>query len=216
MYPKVIQKLINLFSNFPTIGPRTATRFVFYLLKLPKEKLEELSQVILDLKKEIKICKICFNPFSPAQILESKIEADKDKEKKEICPICQNPARDRSKICVIANETDLAKIESTRKYNGVYHILGGNIKLAKKNLAGFLKIKELIKRIEQERNKEKEMEIILALNPTTEGNATSLYLEKELKPFNIKITRLGRGLPIGGELEYADEETLSSSLEGRN
>lgn len=200
MYPKAIQKLIDFFSDFPTVGPRTATRFVFYLLKIPQEKLEEISKAILDLKKEMKICEICFNPFQGEE---------------NLCPICQDPHREHSKICVVQNETDLIKIESTKKYNGVYHILGGTLKLGEKNPEKKLKIQELLKRVEIESNQEKEVEVILALNPTLKGEATSKYLENQLKSLNIKITRLGRGLPIGAELEYADEETLSSALEER-
>jgi recombination protein RecR len=210
-YPKSIQKLIDLFSKFPTVGPRTATRFVFYLLKTPKEEIKELIKSIIDLKKTIKICSFCFNPFEGEG---------------NLCLICSNPTRDKNLLCIIEKETDLVPIEKTKKYKGLYFILGGTVSTLKKEEIKKLRIKELIERI---KNPEKFgilgasfKEIILATNPTTEGEATALYLERKLKPLTcgepgrtIKITRLGRGLPAGAELEYTDEETLGSALEGR-
>jgi len=194
MYPKSIQKLIEKFTKFPTIGPRTAARFVFYLLRIPKEEVSELLKTISELKEKVKTCSFCFNPF--------------EDEEEELCPICRDNSRDRTLLCIVEKETDLISVEKTKKYNGLYFILGdlidfrkGNEKLTRQN--------ELTKRTENLK------EIIIALNPTTEGIAATLYLEKLLKPLNIKITRLGRGLPVGGELEYADEETLSSALESR-
>ena len=197
MYPKSIQKLIDLFSKFPTVGPRTAARFVFYLLKLPKEEVDNLVSSITELKNNIKICELCFNPFEGEGTL---------------CPICENKTRDKSLLCIIANETDLQAIEKTKKYNGLYFILGGTVSTLKKGGLEKLRTKELQERI---KNHPEIKEIIIATNPTPDGEATALYLERLLKPFNIKITRLGRGLPVGGELEYADEETLGSALEGR-
>jgi len=205
-YPKPIQKLIDLFSRFPTVGPRTATRFVFYLMKAKKEKIEELVRSIGNLKKEVKICSFCFNPFQPS--------ADEN-----LCKICSDPTRDKSLLCVVEKETDLISIEKTNRYKGLYFILGGTVSTLKKEEIKKLRVKELIERI---KNSEKYAikdakfkEIIIATNPTTEGESTALYLERKLKPLDIKITRLGRGLPVGGELEYADEETLGSALEGR-
>lgn len=197
MYPPAIQKLIDLFSKFPTVGPRTAARFVFYLMRLSKEEAEELIKSISALRQKVKTCSLCFNPFEGEG---------------ELCEICSNPSRDKSLLCIIANETDLQAIEKTKKYNGLYFILGGTISTLKKTDIEKLRIKELQERIKKSSEIK---EIILALNPTPDGQATTLYLERLLKPFNIKITRLGRGLPVGGELEYADEETLSSALEGR-
>ena len=197
MYPKSIQKLIDLFSKFPTVGPRTAARFVFYLMGLNKEEIEELIKSISDLKKNVKICPFCFNSFE-----------GEDK----FCQVCSNPSRDKTLLCIVANETDLMAIEKTKKYNGRYFILGGTVSTLKKADIEKLRIKELEERV---KNNPEIKEIILAINPTTEGEATTLYLERLLKPLNKKITRLGRGLPVGGELEYADEETLSSALEAR-
>jgi len=197
MYSPTIQKLIDIFSKFPTVGPRTAARFVFYLLKKPKEEIENLISSINELKNNVKICKLCFNPF----------QGDG-----ELCEICQKPSRDKSLLCLVEKETDLISIEKTKKYNGLYFILGGTVSALKRVDIEKLRIKELEERI---KNHPEIKEIILATNSTTEGQATALYLERLLKPLNKKITRLGRGLPVGAELEYADEETLSSALEGR-
>ena len=210
-YPPSIQKLIDLFSKFPTIGPRTASRFVFYLLRKPKEETDELIKSIHLLKERVKICSFCFNSFEPAFA-----KATAGKGETALCPICLNPSRDRTLLCIVANETDLLSIEKTKKYRGLYFILGRMVSRLKKADIEKLRIKELEERI---KSHPEIKEIIIALNSTTEGEATALYLERLLKPFGAaqgkKITRLGRGLPVGGELEYADEETLSSALEGR-
>ena len=204
MYPHSIQKLIDLFSKLPTVGPRTASRFVFYLVGKSKEDVDKLVAAILDLKKNVKLCKLCFNPFEGEG---------------ELCEICSNPARDKSLLCIIEKETDLLVIEKTKKYKGLYFILGGQVSTFKKADIEKLRTKELEERV---KNRPEIKEIIIATNPTTEGEATVLYLERLLKPLNlpagrqvIKTTRLGRGLPVGGELEYGDEETLGSALEGR-
>lgn len=194
MYPPSIQKLIDLFSKFPTVGPRTAARFVFYLLDLPQEKTEELAKSIYELKQNVKHCSFCFKTFQ---------------DDKELCEICSNPKRDKSLLCVVEKETDIAPIENTHKYLGRYFILGGLV--SKFNKKEGLRADELLQRAGQEEIKE----TILAINSTAEGETTTLYLERLLNPLNKRITKLGRGLPVGGELEYADEETLSSALEGR-
>ena len=197
MYPKTIQKLINLFSKFPTVGPRTASRFVFYLMGKKEKEVNELLAAISSLKRNVKLCSFCFNPFEDGT---------------ELCPICSDPRRDKSLLCIISNETDLSAIEKTKKYNGLYFIFGGTVSTLKKADIEKLRVKELGERV---KNHPEIQEIIVAIDPTTEGEATALYLERFLKPFNKKITRLGRGLPVGAELEYADEETLSSALESR-
>jgi recombination protein RecR len=212
MYPKPIKKLIDLFSKFPTVGPRTAARFVFYLLKLSEKNLNELLEEIKNLKTRIKVCSFCFNPFDASTISTSET----------LCPICQNPSRDKNLLCIIEKETDLISIENTKKYKGLYFILGGNVSALKKDDSKKIKIEELEERI---KNPEKFglkdtslKEIIIATNSTTEGEATGLYIERKLKaslPDSVKITHLGRGLPVGGEVEYADEETLGSAFEGR-
>jgi len=216
MYPKPIQKLIGLFSRFPTVGPRTAARFVFYLLKLPEKDLNELLEETKNLKTQIRVCSFCFNPF----------DASTSSTYKTLCPICQNPSRDKNLLCIVEKETDLISIENTKKYKGLYFILGGNVSALKKDDSKKIKIGELEERI---KNPEKFglervyfKEIIIATNSTTEGEATGLYIERKLKALEMpsdkklpKITHLGRGLPVGGEVEYADEETLGSAFEGR-
>ena len=197
MYPPSIQKLIDLFSKFPTVGPRTAARFVFYLMKISKEETEGLINSISNLKKTVKICSFCFNPFEGEG---------------ELCKICADSSRDRTLLCVVEKETDLFTLEKTKKYKGLYFILGGTVSTFKKADVEKLRNKELKERI---KSYPEIKEVIIATNPTTEGEATALYLERLLKPFNKKTTRLGRGLPVGAELEYADEETLSSALESR-
>ena len=201
MHPPSIQKLIDLFSKFPTVGPRTAARFVFYLMRAKNEEVNDLLKSIVGLKKNVKICSLCFNSFES----ESKL-----------CQICSDPRRDKTLLCVVANETDLAAIEKTKKYKGFYFVLAGQIIRLKAEDIKRLRAKELEERL---KNSPEVGEIILAFNSNTEGEATALYLERLLKPFGAaqgkKISRLGRGLPVGGELEYADEETLSSALEGR-
>jgi len=197
MFPPSIQKLIDLFSKFPTVGPRTAARFVFYLMKISKEETEGLINSISNLKKTVKICSFCFNPFEGEG---------------ELCKICADSSRDRTLLCVVEKETDLFTLEKTKKYKGLYFILGGTVSTFKKADVEKLRNKELKERI---KSYPEIKEVIIATNPTTEGEATALYLERLLKPFNKKTTRLGRGLPVGAELEYADEETLSSALESR-
>ncbi len=194
-----IKKLTELFKKFPTIGGRTASRFVFYLINQPKETIDELIKALQELKQNIRLCKFCFNPF----------EGDAN-----FCPICSDTSRNKQLLCIVEKEADLLSIENTKKYKGFYFILGGTITL--KNSDGSnLRIKELQDRI----RKSTLLEIIIALNPTPEGTSTSVLVERALKELpqspTLKITHLAKGLPVGGELEYADEETLESAFEGR-
>jgi recombination protein RecR len=212
MYPPAIQKLIELFSKFPTVGTRTAARFVFYLMGKGQEEIEELVATISEIKKNVKICRFCFNPFDFARRSLGEGGA-------ELCPICSNPSRDKTLLCVVEKEIDLDAIEKIKKYRGLYFILGGTVSFLKKKKIKELRLEELKVRLE---NPQKFglfgadfKEVIIATNSTTEGEATAFYLERVLRPYNKKISRLGRGLPIGGELEYADEETLASALESR-
>jgi len=208
MYPKTIQKLIELFSKFPTVGPRTAARFVFYLLRVSKKEREGLTSVISNLKN-VNFCSFCFKTF----------ESSEAKGEENLCKVCQDASRDRTLLCLVEKETDLISIEKTKKYPGLYFILGGTVSKLKKEDIKKLRLEELEERIKNPKKfgllDTNFKEIILAFNPTVEGEATMFYLERILKKLGKKITRLGRGLPIGGELEYADEETLSSALESR-
>jgi len=202
-----IKKLIELFSKFPTVGPRTASRFVFYLIKLPKDKIDELTNAVAELKNKIKLCLFCFSPFESSDSIKAG--------QSDLCPICQNPLRNRQLLCVVEKETDLMSIEKTKKYNGLYFILGGTVATMKKSDIDNLRIEELSDKIKESK---KFTEIIIATNPTPEGKATSILIERALKSLTVpafKITHLAQGLPVGGELEYADEETLESALEGR-
>ena len=210
MYAEKIQKLIDLFSKFPGIGPRVASRFVFYLAKAGTEEVDELAKAILDIKHSLRICRFCFKLFEPS----SRREQNKD----GLCEICSNGSRDRNLLCVVEKEIDLISIEKTKLYNGLYFILGGSFPALEKKNINDLRIKELRERIKNPPRfglKTDFKEIILALNPTVNGETTILYLERELKALNKKTTRLGRGLPTGGELEYADRKTISSAFEGR-
>lgn len=193
MFPKSFQKLINHFASLPSVGPKMAERLVLCLWKYDQEKLDDFSATLKDLKKKISFCKECFN------ISENGL-----------CSICQDKKRDRSLICVVEEPLDVIAIEKTRLMRGLYHVLGGTINApADKN--NELKIKDLINRLK----KNEISEVIIATNPTTEGEATSLYLARLIRPLNIKISRLARGLPTGGDIEYADEATLSGAIEGR-
>ncbi|MCP6717963.1 MAG: recombination mediator RecR [Patescibacteria group bacterium] len=197
-YSPTIQKLIDLLSNFPTVGPKTAARFVFYLLKTDKKEVDELILSISNLKRNIKTCSLCFNSF------ESK--------NSQLCEICSNPSRSKNLLCIVEKETDLKALEKIKKYKGRYFVLGGTVSLLKKQRDKKLKIEQLKKMI---KDNSEIKEIIIATNSNTEGEATALFLERELNPLNKKITRLARGLPVGGELEYADGATLKSALEDR-
>lgn len=193
MFPKSFQKLIDHFASLPSVGPKMAERLVLYLWKYDQEKLDDFSETLRDLKRKISFCSQCFN------ISENGL-----------CAICQDPKRDPKIICVVEEPLDIIALEKTRRMRGLYHVLGGTINApADKNNA--LKIKELLARLKKGNIEE----VILATNPTTEGEATALYLARLIKPLNIKITRLARGLPTGGDIEYADEATLSGAIEGR-
>jgi len=193
MFPKSFQKLIDHFSSLPSVGPKMAERLVLYMFKQEQSKLDDFSEIIRDLKKNIHYCARCFN------ISENGL-----------CLICADKKRDQTTICVVEEPLDIIAIEKTRRMRGLYHVLGGTINMPtdKKNP---LKIGELITRI---KNNPVE-EIIIATNPTTEGEATALYIARLVKPLNIKTTRLARGLPTGGDIEYADVATLGGAIEGR-
>lgn len=194
MLPESIQKLIDQFNKLPGIGQKTSERFILYLLKQPKSELENMAENILNLKNGVVRCKTCFN-FT----------------EKDPCQICSDPSRTQTTICVVADSPDLMAIERAREYQGVYHILGGTINHIEGIGPEQLSIKPLITRIRQN----KTQEVIIATNPDIEGESTAMYLFKLLKPLNIKITRIGRGLPMGANLEYADEVTLQNAMQSR-
>jgi len=193
-YPSSIASLIAIFSKLPGLGPKSAERLVFYLLKQSPQKVKELSRSIAHLQKEIKICANCFNVSS-----------------KNPCLICSDPKRDKTTICVVATPQDLSVIEKTGDHQGLYHILGANLNPLEGITPEDLKIKELISRIKSQTIKE----VIIATNPDLEGESTAMFLTRQLKPLNIKITRLAKGMPMGSNLEYADEITVSNAIKGR-
>jgi len=196
MYPIPIQQLINAFTKLPTVGGRTAERFVFHLLKSGKKPVAELTLALKNLIDNIKSCEVCwdFSDQSP-------------------CRVCADTKRDQSTICVVKNFQDVQVFEKTRKYTGVYHILRGTIRPDDEKSINFLKIKELLGRAKQEQVKE----IVLGLSPDIQGETTMMFLEQKLKATNpkLKVTRLARGLPMGSDLQYADEITLGSALKHR-
>ncbi len=189
-----LTKLVEQFERLPGIGRKTAQRLAFYVLALPKEKAAEFAGAILEAHEKIKRCQIC----------QSLTE-------KELCPVCSDETRDRTVICVVENSQDVIAFERTREYHGLYHVLHGLISPMDGIGPDQLCIKELLARLDGTVK-----EVVMATNPTVEGEATAIYLARLLKPMGVKVTRLAYGIPVGGNLEYADEVTLSRALEGRN
>jgi len=197
MLPKAVQNLIDEFSKLPGIGPKTAARLVFYLLKKPKSDIEAFGQAVLKLNQNLKYCKECFS-----------ITED------EICSICSDLGRKGEILAVVEEPLDIVAIEKSRGYSGLYHVLGGAISPIDGIGPEDLRIKELLDRL---KNNPKIKEVILATNPSLEGEATATYIRSKIDDSGgeIEVTRIARGLPVGGDLEYADEITLMQSLEGR-
>jgi recombination protein RecR len=185
---------IDELSKLPGIGKKTAQRLALHIIKADKESAEKLAKAIIDLKEKLMLCRKCFN-----------LSED------ELCDICKNPKRDQSLICVVEEVSDVIAIEKSHEFNGLYHVLGGVLSPLMGIGAENLRIKELINRFHDEEIKE----VILALNPDTEGETTSLYLAKLIKPLGIKVTRIARGIPIGGDLEFADEATIGKAMLNR-
>lgn len=194
-YSQAITRLIEQLSKLPGVGGKSAQRLAFYIIEMPQEHAEQLAEAILAAKREIRYCGICCN-FTDT----------------EICRICQNPKRDASTIMVVEDPRDMAAYEKTGEYRGVYHVLHGAISPMNGIGPGELRIKELLERIGQQ---EKTDEVILATNPNVEGEATAMYLGKLLKPLGIVVSRIAHGVPVGGELEFVDQVTLSRALEWR-
>ena len=193
-YSPSIEKLIEAFEKLPSIGHKTATRLAFHMLNLNEESTKEFINSIIEAKKNLRYCSKCFN------ITET-----------DPCPICSSPKRDQSTICVVEDVKDVVAMEKTHEFKGVYHVLHGSISPMNGIGPEDIKIKELLERLRDTDVKE----IIIATNPRVEGEATAIYLSKLIKPIGIKVTRIAHGIPVGGDLEYTDEVTLSKALEGR-
>jgi recombination protein RecR len=192
--PEPISKLIEGFMRLPGIGPKTAQRLAFFVLKMEEEDVLDLAKALVRAKRDLRFCSVCNNISD-----------------REVCVICSDKHRDRSTICVVQDPRDVMAMERTREYNGLYHVLHGAISPIEGIGPDELKIPELLKRLEDETVQE----LILATNPNIEGEATAMYLAKLVKPFGLRVTRIAHGLPVGGDLEYADEVTLTKALEGR-
>ena len=193
-YSPSIEKLIESFEKLPSIGHKTATRLAFHMLNLNEESTKEFINSIIEAKKNLRYCSKCFN------ITET-----------DPCPICSSPKRDQSTICVVEDVKDVVAMEKTHEFKGVYHVLHGSISPMNGIGPEDIKIKELLERLRDTDVKE----IIIATNPRVEGEATAIYLSKLIKPIGIKVTRIAHGIPVGGDLEYTDEVTLSKALGGR-
>lgn len=193
-YTKPLARLIEYFQLLPSVGPKTAQRLALHLIKMPAYEVENFANCMLEAKKTIKYCEICFNMSSESP-----------------CEICSSSSRNKEIICIVSETKDLMAIERTNEYKGVYHVLGGLISPMDGIGPDEIRVKELLMRVHDNNVKE----IILALNPSVEGEATSLYLTKLLKPFGVKVSRIAFGIPLGSELEYADELTLARALDAR-
>lgn len=191
-----VERLIEAFAKLPGIGQKTAQRLAFHVLSGSKEDAEQFAEAILDAKRTVFTCKVCQNLTDG-----------------EICPICANPARDRTQICVVADPKDVIAFERTREFNGLYHVLHGVISPLNHVGPDDIRVRELLQRVGDE--EEDVREVIIATNPDTEGEATAMYISRLLRPFGIRVTRLAYGIPVGGHLEYIDEVTLMRALEGR-
>lgn len=193
-FAEPLERLIQAFKHLPGIGQKSAQRLAFYVLRSGREEAEHLAQALLDVKDKLGLCRICNN------ISDS-----------ELCPYCSNPGRDASVICVVEEPHNIMPVESTREFAGLYHVLHGSISPLRGIGPEKLRVKNLLERLESGVAKE----IILATNPTVEGEATAAYLSRLLKPLGLKVTRIAMGIPVGSDLEFADEVTMSKSLENR-
>ena len=190
-----LEKLVEQFEKMPGIGYKTAQRLAYYVLNLSKTEAESFSTAIIDAHEKIHYCKVCCN-----------------RTDQELCPVCKSEKRDKSLICVVETPRDAMAMEATNEYKGTYHVLHGAISPLNDIGPDDLRIKELLARL----GSGEVSEVIMATNPTVEGDATAMYLSRLLKPMGIKVTRLAYGIPVGGDLEYADQVTLARALEGRN
>ena len=193
-FPAALQELTDQFARLPGIGGKTAQRLAFHVLSLPLEDAESFAEAILNAKREVTTCPKCQNLTD-----------------RELCPICADPQRDGSMICVVAEPKDVIALERSREFNGTYHVLHGVISPLNHVTQDDIKIRELLRRVASGEVRE----VIMATNPDTEGEATAMYISRLLRPMEVKVTRLAYGVPVGSQLEYADEVTLSRALEGR-
>jgi recombination protein RecR len=189
-----IEKLVDILSTLPTIGRKTAQRLTFYLLRQPESFIEQFSSALIDIKKNVKLCNICFNFTETIP-----------------CPICMSDKRNKQIICVVEEPNDILAIEKTHEFNGQYHVLHGVINPLEGISADDLKIRELISRVAQNNIEE----VILALNPSVQGELTTFYIAKLLNQLQVKVSKIASGVPMGSAIEYADEATISRALEGR-
>ena len=194
VFPAALQELADQFARLPGIGGKTAQRLAFHVLELPLEDAQEFADAILEAKRSVHCCPVCQNLTD-----------------REICPVCDDDSRDKSVICVVAEPKDVIAMERSREFQGVYHVLHGVISPLNHVTQDDLKIRELLQRVSDGGVRE----VIMATNPDTEGEATAMYLSRLLRPMEVKVTRLAYGVPVGSQLEYADEVTLSRALEGR-
>jgi recombination protein RecR len=199
--PKALERVVESFERLPGIGPKSAQRLGFYLLHVPQSDLEDFADALINLKKNTKMCAICFNIGTT-----------------ELCDVCADPERDNGTICVVEDALDVLAFEKSDKYKGVYHVLHGVVDPLNSIGPDDIYIPQLMKRLRETENRGQIKEIIVATNPTMEGEATAMYIVKQLKIENgdLRITRIGRGLPVGADIEYADEVTLGRALEGRS
>ena len=193
-FPAALQELADQFARLPGIGGKTAQRLAFHVLSLPVEDAQSFAQAILDAKRTVRTCPVCQNLTD-----------------REICPICEDPGRDHGVICVVADPKDVIAMERSREFNGVYHVLHGVISPLNHVTQEDIRVKELLQRVASGEVRE----VIMATNPDTEGEATAMYISRLLRPMEVKVTRLAYGVPVGSQLAYADEVTLSRALEGR-
>ncbi len=198
MYAGPVQRLIDELARLPGVGPKSAQRVAFYLLKIPTAEATRLSEAIVEVKEKVRLCRVCFNVSD-----------------EEVCEFCRDGRRDRSIICVVQEPPDIVAIERTREYKGLYHVLQGAISPIEGIGPEDLRIAELLGRLQVSDRDAAVSEVIVATNPNIEGEATAMYLARLIGPSGMVVTRLASGLPVGGDLEYADEVTLGRALEGR-
>lgn len=194
LYIKSVENLINEFRKLPGIGPKSAKRIVFFLLKLSHSDIVKFSRDLIEMKEKVKFCSQCYNLTE-----------------EDICHICRDQSRDRKKICIVEEVSDVIIIEKTGEYKGLYHILGGLLSPIENVGPDEIRVPRLLERVKANNIEE----VIIALNPTVEGESTAMYLKKILAPFGVKVTKLAIGLPVGGDLEYADEITIGRAISDR-